>query len=165
MTTYSQMGDLFESGKLPGPLDDLYKYSATSGATSPSVVTNPSILSRTVEAITKGAVSDPFAWFTQGSLSALKAAEAAVSHVYQIGDQFIDAISGEVRDAKGNIVKAKGSYANLAKTAALLGAIGGGGAYLFDKKEELDERKPKSSVAAKRKPKKKGKSGKNPRRL
>lgn len=159
MTTFAEMGDQFERGTLPQPLDDLYRHGATpTGITSPAVTTNPGVLSGLVSNFTKSAISDPFAWFTKGSHSALSTAEKLLSEVYSVADQFTDAISGEVRNAKGEIVKAKGSYANLAKTLALAGALGGGYSYLSNKQEDLESRTPKTNAKAK-KTKKKGKTG------
>lgn len=170
MTTYSQMGQLFEQGKLTPQLEDLYVQSATpTGTTSPSVVTNPNYYVEKLKRLTDSAVSNPFDWFVEGTHSALAAAEALLTNVYEVSDYFTDSVTGEIRNAKGEVTKAKGKYANLAKTLALAGAIGGGYSYLSGKKEQLESETPGRTVNAKKKVKGKsqnsGKRKSKPKRL
>lgn len=165
MTTFSQMGEQFEKGTLPPALDELYKHGATpTGMTSPVVTNTPGVLSGMLKNITNSSIGDPFSWFTEGSLSALSLAEKLLTEVYSVGDNFTNAISGEVRNAKGEIVQAKGAYANLVKTLALAGALGGGYGYLSKKKDEIETRKPKTNAQAAKTQKGKTKSGKAKRR-
>lgn len=160
MTNFSQMGTQFEQGTLPPAIDELYKYGAQVNQPSaiPAVVqTNPSLLSPILDPLLKSSISDPFQWFTKGTMSALSAAERILTEVYDYADGFTNAVTGEMRNAEGVVTKAKGSYANLAKTAALLGAVGGGGLYLSGVKDDIEERPVIARVPAKPKPKPKGK--------